>query len=209
MTEIVCRICLESDRDMISPCMCNGTLKYVHMECLEQWRRGSIRNTFQCQTCRFIYRTENQEGFTVYQIISFTLKALGRTSAIILPLQIIHFIMCIFTIGISLSLHPSIYVGRSIPVCDSDCPPERREITIGNLTYSACDIELRPYAFLKGPLGSLLYMAGFYIFLHLLPRVLDCLYLFLSCFRCLFISRSPPRILSPHFVSVPENVIMV
>ncbi|XP_026391388.1 uncharacterized protein LOC113286947 isoform X2 [Papaver somniferum] len=34
-----CRICLETDeRGFIAPCMCKGTAKYVHRECLDQWR---------------------------------------------------------------------------------------------------------------------------------------------------------------------------
>ncbi|KAJ6305415.1 hypothetical protein OIU78_020871 [Salix suchowensis] len=34
-----CRICLETDgRDFIAPCKCKGTTKYVHRECLDQWR---------------------------------------------------------------------------------------------------------------------------------------------------------------------------
>ena len=35
-----CRICLEDDiRDnMIYPCKCSGTSKYVHKTCLNQWR---------------------------------------------------------------------------------------------------------------------------------------------------------------------------
>jgi hypothetical protein len=35
-----CRICLEEDRpeDMIAPCRCKGTQKYVHRDCLDKWR---------------------------------------------------------------------------------------------------------------------------------------------------------------------------
>ncbi|KAF9678821.1 hypothetical protein SADUNF_Sadunf07G0076000 [Salix dunnii] len=37
--QIQCRICLETDgRDFIAPCQCKGTAKYVHRECLDQWR---------------------------------------------------------------------------------------------------------------------------------------------------------------------------
>ncbi len=34
-----CRICLEHDpgEDLFSPCLCNGSVKYVHKECLETW----------------------------------------------------------------------------------------------------------------------------------------------------------------------------
>ena len=34
-----CRICLEKDNieDMISPCLCRGSCKYIHRECLHKW----------------------------------------------------------------------------------------------------------------------------------------------------------------------------
>ena len=35
-----CRICLQSDDqdDMIAPCLCSGSSKYVHRSCLDRWR---------------------------------------------------------------------------------------------------------------------------------------------------------------------------
>ncbi|XP_059318031.1 uncharacterized protein LOC132068452 isoform X3 [Lycium ferocissimum] len=40
---IQCRICLETHgRDFIAPCKCKGTSKYVHRECLDQWRAVKI-----------------------------------------------------------------------------------------------------------------------------------------------------------------------
>lgn len=34
-----CRICLEQDSldKLISPCNCDGTIKYIHMDCLKTW----------------------------------------------------------------------------------------------------------------------------------------------------------------------------
>ena len=32
-----CRYCLEEDGIFISPCRCNGSVKYVHRECLNKW----------------------------------------------------------------------------------------------------------------------------------------------------------------------------
>ncbi|KAK4749386.1 hypothetical protein SAY87_026835 [Trapa incisa] len=55
--QIQCRICLETDgRDFIAPCKCKGTSKYVHRECLDQWR--SVREGFafsHCTTCKASY----------------------------------------------------------------------------------------------------------------------------------------------------------
>ena len=35
-----CRICLEEDdiQNMITPCLCKGSRKYVHRQCLNEWR---------------------------------------------------------------------------------------------------------------------------------------------------------------------------
>ena len=41
-----CRYCLSDDKSglLISPCKCEGTMKYVHNECLEDWIKNSKRN---------------------------------------------------------------------------------------------------------------------------------------------------------------------
>ena len=40
-----CRICLNDaeQRYLIAPCVCTGTNKFVHRECLNNWRRLSTR----------------------------------------------------------------------------------------------------------------------------------------------------------------------
>jgi len=55
-----CRICLEDDIDdnMIYPCRCAGTSKYVHKECLNQWRVMSEEYSeafTTCPTCNYDY----------------------------------------------------------------------------------------------------------------------------------------------------------
>ena len=57
----MCRICFENDNqeEMIHPCLCNGTSKYVHRNCLNEWRSLStnpIANTHCCE-CHFAYLT--------------------------------------------------------------------------------------------------------------------------------------------------------
>ena len=40
--ENFCRICLEEEdniNSLISPCRCSGSSKYVHIQCLQNWRR--------------------------------------------------------------------------------------------------------------------------------------------------------------------------
>jgi len=67
-SERLCRICFsgeEEDEDssvspehLISPCMCRGSMRYVHLSCLTQWRQASAnpRSFFECDNCKYRYR---------------------------------------------------------------------------------------------------------------------------------------------------------
>jgi hypothetical protein len=63
MTEIIainktCRVCLSEDNDiMVAPCGCNGTIKYIHMACLEKWIKIS-GNGETCPSCKTYYTEE-------------------------------------------------------------------------------------------------------------------------------------------------------
>lgn len=57
-----CKICFEHtnlpDNQLISPCACKGSQKYIHRKCLDTWR---VYNTgaqafYQCQTCKVDYK---------------------------------------------------------------------------------------------------------------------------------------------------------
>lgn len=65
MTE--CRICFEEAREeeeeddggqLIAPCLCNGTSRYVHRQCLERWRGTGVRAFTHCFECNFKYIIE-------------------------------------------------------------------------------------------------------------------------------------------------------
>ncbi|EXB37442.1 E3 ubiquitin-protein ligase MARCH8 [Morus notabilis] len=49
-----CRICLDSgEEDLIAPCQCKGTQKYVHRSCLDNWRSTKEGFAFaHCTECR-------------------------------------------------------------------------------------------------------------------------------------------------------------
>jgi hypothetical protein len=54
----LCRLCHGTDgNDFFSPCKCDGSMKYVHRKCLDQWRTVSPnRESFhQCDVCQFNY----------------------------------------------------------------------------------------------------------------------------------------------------------
>eukprot|EP01066_Platyproteum_vivax_P010159 Platyproteum_vivax@DN4522_c0_g1_i1.p1 len=68
-----CRICLsegsETNNPLVSPCNCNGTMKYVHLQCLRSWMEGrlNIRSdgtqssffccSLECELCKTTYPT--------------------------------------------------------------------------------------------------------------------------------------------------------
>ena len=56
-----CRICLSDDEEngrLFSPCLCNGSMQYVHIICLNNWRlSGSHQSNFyECTTCQYRYQ---------------------------------------------------------------------------------------------------------------------------------------------------------
>ncbi len=81
----VCRICLSEDEDsnMIAPCMCSGTNKFVHRECLENWCRISTRSDARttCPNCRQHYEFEKMSWWD-------KMKSHGR-----------GFLKCIYTVN--------------------------------------------------------------------------------------------------------------
>lgn len=59
--EKVCRICLEEDNPetMIAPCLCKGGSKWVHRECLDEWRTNERDRAFsKCTECLFEYHLQ-------------------------------------------------------------------------------------------------------------------------------------------------------
>lgn len=77
--EETCRICYSSinpitkNKDLISPCKCSGSVKYVHYSCLKLWRmRGkAFGDMNKCEQCHGTYNIPGER--TVYSIlISFS-----------------------------------------------------------------------------------------------------------------------------------------
>jgi len=64
MEEKSCKYCLESEKEgLISPCICRGTLQWVHRSCLDKWRMTipseSLHDHFyQCELCHKKYQFE-------------------------------------------------------------------------------------------------------------------------------------------------------
>jgi len=58
-SERMCRICHggEDEGKLFSPCKCKGSIKFVHVGCLDQWRKVSknSQSFFQCENCHYKY----------------------------------------------------------------------------------------------------------------------------------------------------------
>ena len=52
---LVCRICLESEGELVSPCPCRGSQRGVHLACLERWHVSQRRWALRCMTCKLPY----------------------------------------------------------------------------------------------------------------------------------------------------------
>lgn len=54
-----CRICLEGNDNepLINPCRCNGTTKWIHESCLQQWRLSNTHSESynRCEICLYNY----------------------------------------------------------------------------------------------------------------------------------------------------------
>ncbi len=54
-----CRICLDSEysynNPLISACLCRGSIRWTHLDCLNTWRSVSNKNFYECDLCKFKY----------------------------------------------------------------------------------------------------------------------------------------------------------
>lgn len=53
----MCRICLEDDvvENLISPCKCSGSQKYVHLRCVRKWQQSQRHRAVRCNICQERY----------------------------------------------------------------------------------------------------------------------------------------------------------
>jgi phosphohistidine phosphatase SixA len=63
--EPVCRICHVTRSEcpgmrFIKPCLCSGSLAYVHLECLNRWRATETSRQYSCSVCKYKYRTRRK-----------------------------------------------------------------------------------------------------------------------------------------------------
>jgi len=54
--EIFCRFCqeFEPEQELVTPCLCSGTLKYIHQSCLQRWIK--VQDNRFCELCKYGFR---------------------------------------------------------------------------------------------------------------------------------------------------------
>eukprot|EP01111_Echinosteliopsis_oligospora_P009104 TRINITY_DN2609_c0_g1_i3.p1 TRINITY_DN2609_c0_g1~~TRINITY_DN2609_c0_g1_i3.p1 ORF type:complete len:330 (-),score=74.23 TRINITY_DN2609_c0_g1_i3:58-1047(-) len=93
--EVECRNCHElmgGEEEMISPCLCSGSIKYVHRRCLDQWRAYSPnqpRSFYYCDVCGFQYRLQEKPEMRASRIRRFILYVLRDFIGAMLLMQFI------------------------------------------------------------------------------------------------------------------------
>ena len=97
-----CRICLESGGTLISPCLCNGTSKYVHYECLEKWRYTTDNEEakIKCMECNAKYIVVNKHKKEIMFI--------NREKNFVLKHRIIQFFLGMVVVFCNLAIDFSI-----------------------------------------------------------------------------------------------------
>ena len=61
----VCRFCHEGDH-LIAPCHCKGSVKYLHLKCMEKWLES--RETNVCELCHHEFQGTSKTFARVSQL---------------------------------------------------------------------------------------------------------------------------------------------
>lgn len=121
MTEAnICKFCFgdENQENLIAPCGCTGSMRFVHKECLTNWLKNNKgdKRYFECNECKKEYKRlipSDQDSIVDFEMSTYTL-ALTLGSAIILVLllflcglstllcSIILFILYVITVSSSI-----------------------------------------------------------------------------------------------------------
>ncbi|KAF9568470.1 hypothetical protein CPC08DRAFT_654729 [Agrocybe pediades] len=98
-----CRICFDGvDAEaelgrLIRPCLCKGSISYVHVKCLERWRKTSASRSafFACPQCKYQYRFARTRisGLAANQIVVGGLSGLLFTVIVMIASYITTFFL--------------------------------------------------------------------------------------------------------------------
>lgn len=77
---------------MLRPCLCSGSVSYVHLDCLNRWRATSTSAYFTCSVCRYPYHIQRT---LIARMLTHEYFILGSAVAMV-------FALC-FALGLVLS----------------------------------------------------------------------------------------------------------
>jgi len=96
-SECICRICFEEEEvdELIAPCLCRGTSRWVHRSCLDEWRATKTSDSFySCPSCKFKYKLrERKDPRTNTELWLYRAKVSGDLLFLILALCVVSLIM--------------------------------------------------------------------------------------------------------------------
>ena len=98
-----CRICQMNSEEcpelpLLRPCLCSGSLAYVHVKCLNEWRATSPSAQTTCSICKFRYRTKRSSRKFI-ELLS--------NSNVIVASSVIVILLCIVITGTVIQLTSS------------------------------------------------------------------------------------------------------
>lgn len=91
MCELTCRICfmpeITWEDELIAPCLCKGTNKWVHESCLNEWRKTSREHNTTCSTCKGKYEFASIYIFAIlYEIMAIFLQSIMYSARLLLDI---------------------------------------------------------------------------------------------------------------------------
>ncbi|VDB86482.1 unnamed protein product [Peniophora sp. CBMAI 1063] len=82
-----CRICLDGPDPelgrLIRPCLCRGSISYVHVKCLNRWRESSNTAFFSCPQCHYRY------NFRRTKVLGLATNPIGAVSSILFTIIVL------------------------------------------------------------------------------------------------------------------------
>nr|CDJ90099.1 Zinc finger domain containing protein [Haemonchus contortus] len=96
----MCRVCRGEDGHLYYPCLCTGSIKYVHQECLTEWLKYSKKEV--CELCNYkysfqpIYRHDMPKALPLVEI----LKGVAVNAAVMLRTWLVYTMVLVSWLGI-------------------------------------------------------------------------------------------------------------
>lgn len=94
-----CKICYEGRSEanvLLNPCLCEGSMKYIHLNCLKTWitkQHGNPEEAF-CEICKYKYtmKYKTKKMFSKIKCYAYTEKFLTLIAAVAIILGIVSVI---------------------------------------------------------------------------------------------------------------------